>query len=57
MKTVETNDKTKKACKHRGDVLTNLIISQLLSVLEFQKVSEYDQKIPKSHTADQPTVP
>ena len=23
----------------------------------FQKVSEYDQEIPQSHTADQPTEP
>ena len=26
-------------------------------VLDGQKVSEYDQEIPQSHTADQPTAP
>ena len=27
------------------------------SVMFTQKVNEYDQEIPKSHTADQPTAP
>ena len=35
----------------------SLLVGFLSSSPMGQKVSEYDQDIPQSHTADQPTVP